>query len=188
MEDALQVRISNIERQVARVRDLADAEARTAALELVQNVLELHATGLDRMMEITSAAGESGWNIIDEFGRDPLVSNLLLLHELHPLDTEARVRNALDKVRPYLHSHGGDVELIEVAGDSVQLRLIGSCNGCPSSLLTLKTAIETSIKESAPEIRTVTHSIDERRECKRDSAQPSMMSGANASATARSHQ
>jgi Fe-S cluster biogenesis protein NfuA len=160
MDGALHDRISDIERKVARVRNLTDAEARTAALELVQEVLDFHAAGLDRMMEITSAAGDPGWNIIDEFGRDPLVSNLLLIHGLHPLDTETRVRDALDKVRPYLHSHGGDVELIEVAGDTVRLRLIGSCNGCPSSLLTLKTAIETSIKELAPEIRTVSHSLE----------------------------
>jgi len=155
MNDELNRRVRDIERLVERVRRLSDVEARTAALELLQTVLDLHAAGLDRVMEITSAAGDSGWAIIDEFGRDPLVSNLLLLHGLHPLDTDTRVRNALDKVRPYLRSHGGDVELIEVAGSTVRLRLTGSCHGCPSSVLTLKTAIETSIKEMAPEVRTV---------------------------------
>jgi Fe-S cluster biogenesis protein NfuA len=155
MNDELQGRIQHIERLIERVRELTDVEARTAALELLQAVLDFHAAGLDRMMEITSTAGDSGWAIIDGFGGDPLVSNMLLLHGLHPLDTDTRVRDALDKVRPYLRSHGGDVELIEVAGNTVRLRLTGSCHGCPSSVLTLKTAIETSIKEMAPEVRTV---------------------------------
>src|SRR5262249_12629100 len=83
MDDEFNGRVQHIERLVARVRGLEDAEARTTALELLQTVLDFHGAGLDRMMEITSAAGESGWTIIDEFGRDPLVSNLLLLHGLH---------------------------------------------------------------------------------------------------------
>lgn len=146
------VGLQNVDRLIARVQGLPDPDARAAALELVKTILDFHASGLDRMMEITSAAGETGWAIMDEFGRDALVSNMLLLHGLHPLDTATRVRDALEKVRPYLQSHGGNVELIEISGDIVRLRLIGSCNGCPSSSLTLKAAIETSIKELAPEI------------------------------------
>jgi Fe-S cluster biogenesis protein NfuA len=145
----------HVDRLVTRLHSLRDADARAAALELVKTILEFHASGLDRMMELTSAAGETGWAIMDEFGRDALVSNMLLLHGLHPLDTTTRVRDALEKVRPYLQSHGGNVELIEVSGDTVRLRLIGSCNGCPSSSLTLKAAIETSIKELAPEITSI---------------------------------
>jgi len=96
-----------------------------------------------------------GWQIIEDFGRDELVANVLLLHGLHPVDLETRVREALQKVLPYLHSHGGNVELIEVAGSVVRLRLIGSCNGCPSSSLTLKTAIEKAIFEAAPDATSV---------------------------------
>jgi len=149
------VGLQNVDRLIAKVQGLADADARAAALELVKTILDFHASGLDRMMELTSAAGETGWTIMDEFGRDVLVSNMLLLHGLNPLDTATRVRDALEKVRPYLQSHGGNVELIEVSGDTVRLRLIGSCNGCPSSSLTLKAAIETSIKELAPEITSI---------------------------------
>jgi Fe-S cluster biogenesis protein NfuA len=145
-------RVENINRLVARVCSFTDVEARDVSLELVQAILEFHATGLDRLMEITASAGDAGWGILDDFARDSLVSSMLLLHGLHPVDTDTRVRDALDKVRPYLHSHGGDVELIEVAGDTVRLRLVGSCNGCPSSSMTLKAAVETAIKEIAPEI------------------------------------
>jgi Fe-S cluster biogenesis protein NfuA len=118
-------------------------------------LLDFHATGIDRMMEITSENGDIGWNIIEKFGRDPLVCHMLLLHGQHPLDLDARVRDALEKVRPYLHSHGGNVELIEIADGAVRLKLTGSCNGCPSSTVTLKTAIETAIHETAPDVTSI---------------------------------
>ena len=64
---------------------------------------------------------------------DELVSHLLLLHGLHPVSLGDRVLDALDEVRPYLESHGGDVELVGMEGPVVRLRMQGSCSGCPSS-------------------------------------------------------
>jgi Fe-S cluster biogenesis protein NfuA len=155
MVQTLQDHAKTIERLVEKIRGAGDLETQQAALELLQAVMEFHERGIDRMLEIASGRGDAGWALIDDFGNDPLVSHLLLLHGLHPLDTETRVRDALDKVRPYLNSHGGDVQLISVAGDSVRLRLIGSCNGCPSSSLTLKTAVEKSVFEAAPEVTSI---------------------------------
>ena len=155
MEGTLEQHIQKVESLIGRVRASTDAEARDAALKLVQTVMDFHACAVDRMMEIAADSGDPGWAVIDNYGRDPLVSSLLLLHGLHPLDTSERVRAALEKVRPYLNSHGGDVRLIEAAGDTVRLELIGSCNGCPSSSLTLKTAVERSIFEAAPEVTSI---------------------------------
>jgi Fe-S cluster biogenesis protein NfuA len=62
------------------------------------------------------------------------------------------VRRALDKVRPYLHSHGGDVELLGISEGTVRLHLEGSCHGCPSSQVTLQTTIERAIYEAAPDV------------------------------------
>jgi len=62
------------------------------------------------------------------------------------------VTQALDKVRPYLNSHKGNVELLGVDDGVVRLRLQGSCNGCASSAMTLKLAIEEAIQEYAPDI------------------------------------
>ncbi len=152
METGLKDRIQKIEGLVAQIRVAADQGTRKAALDLVQTVMEFHATGIDRMMEIASESGDAGWQIIDAFAADEIVSNLLVLHGLHPLDLEARVRGALDRVRPYLNSHGGNVDLIEVSDGVVRLRLVGSCNGCPSSSVTLKTAIEKAIHEAAPDV------------------------------------
>ncbi len=68
---------------------------------------------------------------------------------------QARVLDALGEVRPYLESHGGNVELLEVDGSTVRLRMQGSCSGCPSSAMTLKLAIENAIQKVAPEIEEV---------------------------------
>jgi Fe-S cluster biogenesis protein NfuA len=155
MDAGLKERIQKIDGLAARIRGAADPDIRDAALELVQTVVDFHASGIDRMMEIASEAGDEGWRIIDEFGRDELVSTMLLLHGLHPVELEDRVRRALDDVRPLLRSHGGDVELIDIGPGVVRLRLIGSCNGCPSSSLTLKSAIEKAIYEAAPDIGSI---------------------------------
>jgi Fe-S cluster biogenesis protein NfuA len=155
MNSGLQDRISKIEGLIAQIRNAPDPETRNTALDLTQILMEFHATAIDRMMEITSEAGDAGWEIIDRFGRDQLVSSLLLLHGLHPLDLDTRVKDALETVRPYLHSHGGNVELIEISNGAVRLRLTGSCHGCPSSSLTLKTAIEAAIHESAPDVTSI---------------------------------
>jgi Fe-S cluster biogenesis protein NfuA len=87
---------------------------------------------------------------------DELVASLLVLHDLHPKDTETRVVEALDQVRPYLGSHAGGVELLGIdQGGVVHLRLEGSCDGCPSSVQTVKLAIERAIEEAAPEVTAV---------------------------------
>jgi Fe-S cluster biogenesis protein NfuA/nitrite reductase/ring-hydroxylating ferredoxin subunit len=81
-----------------------------------------------------------------------MVGGLLLLHGLHPVSLEARVQQALDKVRPYLASHGGSVQLLSVSEEGgIRLRLEGSCHGCASSAMTLKFAIEQAIREGAPD-------------------------------------
>ncbi len=80
-------------------------------------------------------------------------SGLLIVHGLHPYPVEQRVEAALERVRPYLGSHGGDVELLGVDDVGVvRLRLLGSCDGCPSSAVTLQLAVEGAVEDAAPEI------------------------------------
>lgn len=147
-----QQRIQQIEELIRKIETMADPAARACAVELVQSLMELHGAGIERMMEIVSQAGETGLDIIDDLGRDDLVAGLLLLYGLHPVALETRVRQALDKVRPYLHSHGGNVDLLGVNEGVVRLQMQGSCSGCPSSAMTLKSAIEEAIYEVAPDV------------------------------------
>jgi Fe-S cluster biogenesis protein NfuA len=141
-----------IEDLVARIETLADPNARANALELTQSLMELHGAGLERLMEIMADAGDIGFAMMDDFASDELVGSLLLLYGLHPHDLESRVLTALDKARPFLRSHGGDVELIGISEGVVRLRLAGSCRSCPSSAETLKRAVEKAIYEAAPDV------------------------------------
>jgi len=139
-----------IEALLAELRTIADPRDRKIAEELVRSLLELYGGGLARMMEIvydTTGGGE----LFDRFAGDDLVASLLLLHDLHPEDAESRILRALDGVRPYLGSHGGDVRLLGFEDGVVRLRLEGSCHGCPSSSITMKLAIEKAIGEAVPE-------------------------------------
>jgi Fe-S cluster biogenesis protein NfuA len=104
------------------------------------------------MLETIADAGEQGMEIIDKLAADKLVASLLLLYGLHPLDLETRVVQALDKVRPYLQSHGGSVELLGVEGGVLRLRLQGGGQGCGSSGEALKLALEEAIYEAAPDL------------------------------------
>lgn len=142
--------VVEVERLLEEVESLADPLAREKATAIVQALLELYGAGLERIVEEVAARddGELAAALVD----DELVSHLLLLHGLHPVSLEDRVLSALAEVRPYLESHGGNVELLAVEEPVVRLRLAGSCHGCPSSTMTLKLAIENAIHKLAPEI------------------------------------
>ena len=143
---------NELKARIERIGTLVEQVHSPAAIELVQTMMDFHRAAIDRMMEIVADTDQLGLDIIGTLATDELVSNMLLLHGLHPLGIDERVKTALDGVRPYLNSHGGDVELIEVADGVVKLRLIGTCGDCPSSTATLRGAIEKAIREAAPEV------------------------------------
>ena len=123
------------------------------AEELVRTVVELYGAALERVLDIAYDAGRLDDELLRRLADDDLVASLLLVHGLHPYDVHERVEQALIKVRPYLGSHGGDVELLDVSDDGVvRIRLLGSCDGCASSSVTLKLAVEGAIEAAAPEI------------------------------------
>jgi len=119
----------------------------------VRLVVELYGTGLERVLELAHEAGALDDDLLGALAADELVSSLLLVHGLHPYGVEERVERALDGVRPYLGSHGGDVQLLGVDDEGVvRLQLLGSCDGCASSAVTLELAVEDAIRSAAPEI------------------------------------
>jgi Fe-S cluster biogenesis protein NfuA len=144
-------RIRRVETLLKEVDEFKDPQSRSKTREIVQVLMELHGAGLEKILAHLSSTGETGLALIDSLAQDELVSSLLLLYGLHPLDLETRVTQALVKVRPYLASHGGNVELLGVEEGVVRLRLQGSCHGCPSSAMTLKQTIEEAIMEKAPD-------------------------------------
>lgn len=128
-----------------------DARASERAEELVRLLTELYGSGLARVVELVR---EVAPDAVGHLLADELVSSLMLVHDLHPEDLATRVEGALETVRPLLAGHGGDVELLDVDPDAaaVHLRLLGSCDGCPSSASTLQHAVEEAIIAAAPEI------------------------------------
>jgi Fe-S cluster biogenesis protein NfuA len=140
-----------VEKLAALLERAGEPEVRAAALELVQSVVELHGVALERLVDslLQTSAGE---HALCQALENDLVSSMLLLHNLHPDDIETRVLRGIENVRPYLQSHGGDAELVDVRDGIVQLRLHGTCGSCPSSSITLKNAVEDALFEMAPDI------------------------------------
>jgi Fe-S cluster biogenesis protein NfuA/nitrite reductase/ring-hydroxylating ferredoxin subunit len=138
----LQTLLDGCEQSAAR--DLAD--------ELMSNVVQLYGTGLQRIVEGILASGPEGARIASQLAGDPLVATLLLIHDLHPVPLEQRVQDALDSVRPYMDSHGGDVEMLSLQDGVARIRLQGSCSDCSASSVTLELAIKQALEDAAPDL------------------------------------
>lgn len=149
-----QQRAQRIEELVRNLDATADPNVRAAAKELVQALMDLQGACVERMLEIIHGTGEVGDALIGSFERDELVKNLMLLHGLHPVDLQTRIRQAIGKARQHLQTNGANVEIIAIdESGGVRLRLSGkSSHGCGSSFAALQGAIEEAIYESAPDI------------------------------------
>jgi Fe-S cluster biogenesis protein NfuA/nitrite reductase/ring-hydroxylating ferredoxin subunit len=154
--------VSGVQDVGARVEELLDVlrsgaarDAAPAAEELVRLLVGLYGDGLSHIVAALREQGQPGVAMLHNLAEDPLVESLLLLHDLHPLDVDARVQRALDRVRPYLGSHAGGVEYLGTADGVARLRLEGSCHGCPSSTVTVQLAIQGAVQDAAPEVTEV---------------------------------
>ncbi|MFI1912973.1 NifU family protein [Nocardia sp. NPDC020380] len=125
------------------------AAARERAEQLVHELLGLYGAALERIAVVL------GDTEMRKLADDDLIASLLLVHSLHPHDVDTRVRTALDSVRPYLGSHGGDVTLLGVENGVLRLEFAGSCRTCPSSSVTLELAVEEAVRAAAPEIESI---------------------------------
>lgn len=135
-----------IQRLTAELERQPDPALRRLAEDLAASVLELHGEGLERLLATLDDDAR------ERLAEDGVVSSLLMIHGLHPVPVEKRVLRALDQVRPYMESHGGNVELLGVEDGVVRLRLVGSCDGCAASASTLELAVEKAIQEEAPDV------------------------------------
>jgi Fe-S cluster biogenesis protein NfuA len=130
------------------------AAARARAEELVRLVTDLYGAGLERLLEILHLAGRLDAKVLAAIAEDDLVASLLLVHGLHPYDLPTRVEDALETVRPGLHSQGVDVELAAVEPDgAVRLRLTGAPGGCGSAAL--REAVVSTVEAAAPDATAV---------------------------------
>jgi len=142
-----------VESLLADVARQGGSRAGSAAEDLVRLLVDYYGAGLTRVIELVDAA-DSG--IVLQLAEDPLVASQLILHGLHPVDVDTRIERALDTVRPYLGSHAGGVAYLGIDDAGVaHLRLDGSCNGCPSSTVTVRMTIEEALLRAAPELTAI---------------------------------
>jgi hypothetical protein len=139
MSDAtFEERVRRVEDLIAAVQEHGNAVVRASAVEMVKTLLDLHRTGLAKMMELADGR-------VKDFVADEVISRLLLLHGLHPVDLATRVRQALEHVRPLLVRHGVAVEVVEATHDVVRLRVSGFRPEVESLL-------EETLLEAAPDV------------------------------------
>ena len=113
-------------------------------------IIELYGEGLTRIVRELAEQGEEG--LLLRLAGDGVIGSLMLIHDLYPVPLEARVEEALASVRPYMESHGGDVQLLRLADGVAHLELVGHCHGCPASAATLELAIKEALEEAAPDL------------------------------------
>lgn len=141
-----------LQKLLAEVEALPYPGARELIQDCMESVLGFYGSGLKRILQVVSEDGPEGRKVFRDLIRDDVVKGLLLIHDLHPLNLEDRLLEALDKVRPYLKSHGGNVELISLENDVARLRLQGTCQSCASSSVTLELAIRHAIEQACPDL------------------------------------
>ena len=145
--DDAQAAGERVEALLAELRSQAGPQVAATAEELVGCLVELYGAGLARITEIVGE-DESGPQLMDKLVADPLVESLLLVHDLHPLDTSTRVRRAVEEVLPQLGSHAGNVEYLGLDEAGV-LRLRLEQSGCSAD--TVRDLIEKAVAGAAPE-------------------------------------
>ena len=137
-----------VEALLAGLRSQAGPQVAATAEELVSCLVELYGAALARITEIVGQDEGAGPKLMDKLVADPLVESLLLVHDLHPLDTSTRVRRAVEEVLPQLGSHAGNVEYLGLDEAGV-LRLRLEQSGCSAD--TVRDLIERAVAAAAPE-------------------------------------
>lgn len=144
--------VDKIETLVRRAESLPDPHARQITIDLLRAVLDFHAAGLERMLEITFDSGAAGQAIIDRLADDDLTSSLLLLHDLHPDDVETRLQRAVEKLEQMFSSLGARLSIGSFDGRTVTVLFESSRTW---SAAAVRTSVEKSILQAAPEIESI---------------------------------
>ncbi len=169
---------------VQEIESIADPAVRASTKSLVQSIMDLHGAALEKTLDIVAEAGEPGMNIIDRLGRDSLVSSVLVLYGLHPEDIQTRVVNAVEKMRPQLRKQGCEVEILEINGGAIRLRVETGSHTCGSTAKTVQASLEGAIYDAAPDLTSLVIEGFEERPASGFVALDKLMSGAETRARA----
>jgi Fe-S cluster biogenesis protein NfuA len=141
MEDLDRV-LERLEALVGEVEGWDDP-MRARVFELLDCVDDLHRFPLVRLAEVL------GPRELERLRADPIVGWLLDAYGAG-VDERAAANSALDEIRPYIHSHGGDVEILDVTRGVVRVRMSGACSGCTASAITLREGVEEALRDHFP--------------------------------------
>ena len=147
-----QARLQTLGSLLHDLETIADPASRSAAKELVQLLMDLHGSGLERILEIVFQSGEVGGEIIDKLGRDSLVSSLLVLYGLHPEELQTRVERKLEQIRSKLHKMGAQARLVSVNGSEVRVHVAIDRHSCGSTAHSIASVVEEAMYETAPDL------------------------------------
>lgn len=143
MASTLDDLLSRLEEALADVEAM-DEMVRARVFDLLDGVDALHRMALTRLGEVM------GPDTVHELrAADPAIAWLLDAYGVG-VDERAVSEAALERIRPYIHSHGGDVEVLEVNDGVVRVRMSGACAGCTASAITLQEGIEDALREGFP--------------------------------------
>lgn len=134
-----------VDRLLEQLQSSPDPHAAATAEELVRCLVRLYGAGLEHIVDML------GPDLVLPLCADPLVESLLLVHDLHPLDRDSRIRQALDRTQPRLDSTELDFLGVDASG-VVHVRLTGGGRGCGSTAAaTAEQAIAAAVADLAPE-------------------------------------
>lgn len=142
-----------VDQAVATVNQL-DGQSKKQALALKTAIEAFHKFAVTKIVQKLKA-DPRGKELLFELVDEPSVYALFAMHGIVRADLTTRVSRVLDMVRPYMQSHGGDVELVRVEGATAFVKLQGACNGCSMSAATLREGVEETLFTHVPEIKAV---------------------------------
>jgi Fe-S cluster biogenesis protein NfuA len=140
--EQLDALLKRLEELLAEIEALDDG-TRDKVFELLDGIDATHRMALRRMEDILSA------ETLARLRDDPALAWLFDAYGVG-IDERAAADSALESIRPYIHSHGGRVEVLDATGGIVRLKLSGTCSGCTASAITLREGIEEALRDNFP--------------------------------------
>ena len=153
---------ARVERLLDELAACAEPAVVERVRELVQRLVELYGAGLARVLAIARQDAPDGrGELVDRLGRDPLVGRLLLIHDLHPLPVDARVTQAVERVRAMAALRGVTIAPIALTGEAVRVRLTAVSQACAGATGEVEQVLRRALADLAPEVARVELERDE---------------------------
>lgn len=138
--------VDRIQHLLGVIESYTDPTIKRAVYDLLDWIDVLHREALERIV-----AGLKSVGFYEKALDDPVVAHVLSVYDLlDVVDPAPLVEQALDEVRPYIHSHGGEMKVADIEGGVVSMTMMGACAGCPSSVVTLTQSLEKAVRERWP--------------------------------------